>query len=241
MVEQIQTHVLDSIPFDLDLPWLLKRLRVKEGSDSLVELTHLIDLARPLARPRAFYQVAYIDRRSDDWLEIQGQRFDSRVLCVNLEKVHRVFPYLATCGEELQQWASSFDDMLLNYWAEIIKEGALFCAIRALFEDLDERYRPGKTASMSPGSLQDWPIQQQVPLFRLFGGLDKAIGVKLTDSLLMVPTKSVSGIRFSTEIDFESCQLCPREGCPGRRAVYDPALYDSRYCKQNGLSQEKNV
>ncbi len=236
MVEQITTHVLDHIPFDLDLSWLLKKLRIKEGSESFAELNHLVDQARPLARPKAFYQAAYVGRRGDDWLEIQGERFDSRVLCVNLKNVHRLFPYLGTCGEELQQWAASIDDMLLNYWAEIIKEGALFCAMRALFEDMEGRYRVGKTASMSPGSLQDWPIQQQVPLFRLFGGFDQAIGVKLTDSLLMIPTKSVSGIRFSSATEFESCQLCPREGCPGRRAVYDPALFDSHYCKQNGLN-----
>ena len=46
----------------------------------------------------------------------------------------------------------------------------------------------------------------------------------LTDTFLMVPIKSVSGIFFPTEVSFESCQLCPRENCIGRRAPYDPAL-----------------
>jgi hypothetical protein len=39
----------------------------------------------------------------------------------------------------------------------------------------------------------------------------------------------VSGIRFPTTESFESCQLCPRAGCPGRRAAYDASLYDRRY------------
>ena len=124
--------------------------------------------------------------------------------------------------------------MLTGFWAEAIKEMALFTALNSLSDYLEERYRPGHTASMNPGSLQDWPIQQQQPLFELFGLNAAHIGVRLTDSLLMVPTKTVSGIRFSTQVDFESCQLCPRDGCPGRRAIYDPDLYDSRYCKQNG-------
>ena len=68
------------------------------------------------------------------------------------------------------------------------------------------------------------------PLPDLLHGQENAIGVCLTDSMLMVPNKSVSGIRFPTEAAFESCQLCPRQGCPGRRAVYDPDLYDSKYC-----------
>jgi len=45
----------------------------------------------------------------------------------------------------------------------------------------------------------------------------------------MVPVKSVSGILFPTEESFASCQLCPREVCPGRRAPYDPDLYDAKY------------
>jgi hypothetical protein len=240
MVETVATYILDKIPFDPDMPWMIKKLRIKEGSAYHSEFAGLLDQARLIAQPKAFYQASLIDQRGEDWLDIDGVRFNSRVLCVNTEKSHRVFPYLATCGQELQVWADGFDDMLLNYWAEVVKEAALFCAIRALFEDMDTRYTPGHTASMSPGSLPDWPIQQQEPLFHLLNRFPDAVGVHLTESMLMIPTKSVSGIRFSTESDFESCQLCSREGCPGRRAVYDPHLYDSQYCRQNGLEQGTN-
>jgi hypothetical protein len=235
MVENIAAHILDAIPFEPDISWLMKRLHIQEGSSNSTELSHLLEQARPIAHPRAFYQISYINQRGEDWVEIDGERFTSRVLSINLENVHRVFPYLATCGSELQEWANSQEDMLLRYWAETIKESALFCALAALNENLTGRYQPGRTATMSPGSLQDWPIQQQAPLFHLLGEFSDAIGVQLTDSMLMVPTKSVSGIRFPTQADFESCQLCPREGCPGRRALYDPDLYDSRYCRQNRL------
>jgi hypothetical protein len=61
------------------------------------------------------------------------------------------------------------------------------------------------------------------------GDVAGAIGVWLSDSLLMVPAKSVSGVRFPTEESFESCQLCSRENCPGRRASYDDTLYDRKY------------
>jgi predicted transcriptional regulator len=53
--------------------------------------------------------------------------------------------------------------------------------------------------------------------------------VRLTESFLMLPTKTVSGIFFPTEATFESCQLCPREECPNRRAPYEQALYESHY------------
>jgi len=235
MSDHASAHVLCEIPFEPDIPWLMKRLRIKEGSANQAELCKMIEEARPIARPKALYSPQFVTARGEDWVDITGERFSSRVLCVNLEGTYRVFPYLATCGHELQAWADGIDDMLVGFWAEAVKEAALFCALRVLFEDMAERYQPGETASMSPGSLADWPIQEQQPLFRLFGAHADDIGVRLTDSLLMVPTKTVSGICFTTQAEFESCQLCPREGCPGRRAVYNPDLYDERYCQQNGM------
>ena len=227
-------HLLEDIPFEVDLLALRKRLRIKEGSPATISLEQMTAAAAPLAKPRVLYLEAYISDRSEDWVEIEGVRFSSRVLRVNMEQAFRVFPFLATCGQELQDWADGFEDLLERYWAEAIKEAALVNARQAFTNHLEARYHPGQTASMSPGSLQDWPIQQQEPLFRLFGGWAAQIGVQLNESMLMVPTKSVSGIRFPTQVAFESCQLCPREGCPGRRAPYDATLYNSRYCPHNG-------
>jgi hypothetical protein len=232
MSENLITHVLDSIPFKYDLPELQKRLRIKPGSANAAELEHLMETACRLARPRAVYMAAYVTDRGEDWVEIEGMRFTSRVLRVNLEPVHRVFPYLATCGPELQKWGEGIEDMLQGFWAEQIKEVALFCAIRALEEDMKQRYQLGRMSAMNPGSLTDWPIQQQRVLFDLFGERNSQVGMRLTDSMLMVPTKSVSGIQFPTEVSFASCQLCPRENCPNRRAVYDPALFQSKYQTQ---------
>ena len=47
--------------------------------------------------------------------------------------------------------------------------------------------------------MADWPIEEQQPLFRLLGDTERAVGVRLTDSMLMVPTKSVSGICVAIE------------------------------------------
>ena len=85
---------------------------------------------------------------------------------------------------------------------------------------------------MSPGSLADWPINEQKPLFELLGDVEKLVGVNLTDSFLMSPIKTVSGFRFSKESDYVSCQLCPREKCPGRKAPYEPNLYATKYQKK---------
>jgi hypothetical protein len=122
--------------------------------------------------------------------------------------------------------------MLLKYWAEEIKETVLYMAIDFFKNHLVEYYQLGQLSRMSPGSLADWPIEEQRPLFSLLGNTKDLIGVHLTSSLMMVPTKSVSGIIFPTEFDFTSCQLCPREVCPGRKAAYDKDLYDHKYRKK---------
>jgi hypothetical protein len=82
---------------------------------------------------------------------------------------------------------------------------------------------------MSPGRLEDWPLTEQESLFALLGDTEAKIGVRLTGSMLMYPTKSVSGILFSTEERFETCQLCPRKGCPNRKMPYDEGLYACKY------------
>ncbi|MGD8966585.1 MAG: vitamin B12 dependent-methionine synthase activation domain-containing protein [Anaerolineae bacterium] len=220
---------LNEILFKPELGSVLRKLRVKEGTGSAREVQQLLTEAQAVAKPKVLYRAVYVGQRGEDSVEVDGQTFKSRVLRVNLDPVHRVFPYVATCGTELDEWSSSIDDMLQSYWADAIKEMALRSAMRALSEHLQDRFRPGRMSRMSPGSLEDWPIYEQRKLFALLGDPEDAIGVRLTDSLIMVPLKSLSGIWFPTEVDFASCQLCSRESCVGRRAPYDENLYDEKY------------
>jgi len=220
---------LEATPFQIDREQLKKTLRIREGSGLGEKLESLAQEAQRIARPKACYRVAYIESKGEDHLVIEGVRFTSRVLRVNLEKVFRVFPFVATCGLELEEWSKSVAGILEEYWADVIKEMALRSAVKFLHDHLMERYHPGPMSRMNPGSLPDWPLTEQRPLFSILGQSPANIGVHLKESFLMVPVKSVSGIYFPTEERFESCMLCARENCPGRRAPYDPALYDRKY------------
>jgi hypothetical protein len=221
--------VLNNIPFHLNQTQLRDKLHIKEGSDHAEELQELVEKALQIGRPKAITKMCFIESKTDDEVVIDGVKFTSRVLRVNLDSAHRLFAYVATCGMELQEWANTLDDLLYRFWADEIKVAALYSATRHLDKYLNDAFQPGKMSRMSPGSLADWPLREQRPLFALLGDPQAAIGVELTPSFLMVPNKSVSGIRFPTEGSFESCQLCPREGCPGRRAPYDKELYDRKY------------
>jgi hypothetical protein len=228
-MESRQSIILNKIPFELDSTQLEKKLHIEAGSDFAADLADLITTALKIARPKACYRIGYIDAKHDEAVTIDGICFNSRVLRVNLDAVHRVFASVATCGTELETWANSIEDVLHRFWADTIKEWALRAAFCFLKEHLEQVFQLGTTSAMSPGSLKDWPIEQQIPLFQLLGDTKTAIGVELTPSFLMLPTKSVSGIRFPAKDNFESCQLCPRENCPGRRLPYNPDLFQKKY------------
>jgi hypothetical protein len=225
----LEAMILEMAPFQLDREQLKKTLRIKEGSGVGEKVEALAQEAEAVGRPKICYGVAYVESKGEDHLVIEGVTFTSRILRVNLDKVFRVFPYVATCGPELEEWSRKFDGILEKYWADTIKEMAVRSTVRYLQDHLTERYRPGPMSRMNPGSLPDWPLPEQRPLFALLGENPAKIGVQLKESFLMTPVKSVSGIWFPTEERFESCQLCQRENCPGRRAPYDPSLYDRKY------------
>ncbi|MFO8057082.1 MAG: vitamin B12 dependent methionine synthase [bacterium] len=222
----MKTIVLDRIPFTIDREKVMERAGVLADT-GLTE--RLIKQAGQEARPKAMYRPAFINGRGEDHVEIEGVRFQSRVLAVNLENVERVFPFVATCGAELEAWPDTLTGREERYFADRIKELAYLSALKACFEHMDESFGPGRCSVMNPGSLEDWPLSEQRPLFELLGDPEEAIGVKVLPSLMMYPSRTTSGIRFPSEVRFESCMLCPRESCPLRKAPYDPELFEKKF------------
>jgi len=221
--------ILDRIPFRVNITALARRLRLRPESGMAEELHRLAAEAQAIARPKGLYRLAFIEDRGSAHVVIDGVRLSSRVLQVNLQETQRVFPYVATCGTELSEWYSGQDGLLTKYWAETIAEMALRTATQAVRQNLERRYEPGALSTMNPGSLSDWPLEEQRGLFELLGNTEDTVGVRLNESMLMLPTKSVSGILFATDSQFTSCQLCPRERCRERRAPYDAELMRLKY------------
>jgi hypothetical protein len=214
---------------EIDFPALRSALHVCEGTEDESDLQAMADEIRHVAQPKALYGMAFIEAKGEDSIFADGVRFTSRVLRVNLDGAHRCFPFVCTSGREAEAWAQTQDGFMRRFWADALNQAVLHAAAMALQNHLKEHYQLGPVSVMNPGSLSDWPLSEQLALFALLGDVRAAIGVELTKSLLMVPTKSVSGILFASEESFASCQLCPRELCPNRRAPYDPDLYDRKY------------
>jgi hypothetical protein len=213
------------IPVRLDIEMAVKRLRLRNNSSRLEEMAReLADTACAVARPRAIYQISQARVIDNATVDIGGIVFTSKVLSKLLCNQDTVFPFVATIGQELDELPVPPRDMLRQFSLDAIKTVILVGAVDYLTEYLKEKYAIPKTALMNPGELEDWPISQQKPLFDLFRGAEKRIGVSLTAGGAMKPIKSRSGILFANETGFLSCQLCTQLKCPGRRAKYDPEL-----------------
>lgn len=215
---------LVEIPVKLDAVTIIERLRLREGNRRMEQMAvEMTEVALAVARPKGIYRVSrarVIDRGTVD---IDDVRFTSRALSKCLEDQPAVYPFIATAGKELDELPATPGELMRQYTMDTIKMVVLFGASDYLTDYIKDKHSLNGAAALNPGEFADFPISQQKPLFALFGGTEKQIGVTLTPGGAIKPIKSRSGILFPNETGFLSCRLCTQLKCPGRRAAYDPA------------------
>jgi hypothetical protein len=234
----LQEHceILREIPFDLDFA-RIKRWMHAHGDNRRYEnlALGLIDQVKPVARPKAVYGIYQVEEIVAKSLKIGGVEFAGSMLLVNLRAGMEVYPFVATCGQEVEMLPVEPKDLAGKYLLEVIKTALLITAVDFTKNHIMQRRKLDRLSVMNPGELESWPIEQQRPLFDLLGGLTAEIGVRLTPGLGMLPLKSRSGIYFPSEAGFENCQFCARQRCVGRRAAFDPALAKKLEHKAKGI------
>jgi hypothetical protein len=216
-------EILQNLTTQIDLQEVRRSLRLDRQRDNQLA-ERLIDQAKTLIEPKAAFKVCYIDEKQKDAVIVDGLRLESKVLRKNLNEVERIFPYVVSIGAALEQAKGKMSDLLEAYYLDTVGNIALTAVRKQLHDHLCSKFALKKISFMSPGSLQDWPVEAQGQLFQLLPGVEASIGVRLNKSFLMIPTKSVSGIYFQTEVSFFNCQLCQRGKCPGRKASYNEDL-----------------
>jgi hypothetical protein len=217
-------HIL-TIPFTLDAAELAQKMKIR-GS-LFEEFEGLVAQAAAVACPKVLWREAYVETLSDGTATIDGVLFQSDVLRHNLTGIGRVFAYVATCGREVDGLLAGKNDFVLSAWLHFIKLELLTFCLPALRGVIRQQFGMERLSAMNPGSGDEdvWTIDQQVGLFSLFGDVEAQVGVRLTESYLMVPDVSVSGILFAADRAYQNCQLCRREHCPNRSAPFDAVLW----------------
>ena len=219
---------LTDIPFTLDTKQLLKYLKIDTHPDRAEAFEDIVNKVLNIGRPKALYKVSYIDEKGNNTVTLDGITFKSLVLRKNLDSIERVFPYVATCGTEIDDIEIEEGDYEKKFWISVLKGNLLEASMHFLREHLVKRYRLSNISSMNPrsGDASVWPLEQQRDLFSICGDVEGLIGVKLTKTTMLAPEMSLAGLFFPSEVDFQSCQLCHRESCRSRRAAFNKELWD---------------
>jgi len=230
MEEGKMLRKIDNIPVTTSFGQVLERLKI-EDEDDIAMIRGLFETAKEIVRPKVLYREAYVEEVSGKSVRIDDLSFESEVLAANLKNVHRVFAYVSTCGTEVDDWSHGEKDYVVSLWLDMIKELFLYEANTFFREYIKKAYEIKTLSAINPGSGEkdNWHISQQTRLFALVGSVKEEIGVTLTDSFLMVPIKSTSGLLYPSETEFVNCSLCGRKNCQGRRAAFDRELYEKTF------------
>ncbi len=217
-------HIL-TVPFALDAAALAQKMKI--SASLLDEFQVLVVQAAAVACPKVLWREAYVEALGDDTVTIDGVVFRSDAMRHNLDRIGRVFAYVATCGREVNELPIAKNDFVQGAWLHFIKLELLKVCLPALRAQINQHFGMEQLSAMNPGSGDEdvWTIDQQVGLFSLFGDVEAQVGVRLTESYLMAPDVSVSGILFAADRAYQNCQLCRREHCPNRSAPFDASLW----------------
>jgi len=223
-------HKIDKINVTTSFEQVLEKLKIEDEED-ITMIGKLFKTAKEIVRPKILYREAYVEEISGNNVCINGITFESDVLALNLKNIHRVFAYVSTCGTEVDEWSRKEKDYVVSLWLDMIKEMFLREANAFFREYIKESYKFENISAINPGSGNEnnWHISQQAKLFSLIGSVKEEIGVTLTDSFLMMPIKSTSGLLYPSETEFVNCALCKREKCQGRKVAFDSALYEKTF------------
>ena len=200
----------------------------RANAETLAALERGLETARGSAEPQGGYRygkITEVTRTEANTLfgPVESTRFALMARRSSGEK--QVVFTLSTLGEAVDE-AIAGDIPLLDKFVLDAVASELAEMVAGLVEErwLQEVGAAGREASarMSPGYC-DWLIRGQSVVFRALDAA--ALGVRLTDSFLMIPSKSVSSAAVvADEVPLKvQCLACGRKDCQFRRAATDDA------------------
>ncbi len=199
--------------------------KVQPEEDILRKIGEAEALLKERIRPRTTALRLSVMVWDDANVQIGGMEAESRGLCRNLQGCREAYLMAATLGPEA-------DILVRRAMVRSPADGAVMQAaqaamIEAVCDAFQEELRQKAEAEglvlrprFSPG-YGDFALEHQRDFERLLH-MSSAIGVTLTESLLMVPTKSVTAVIGLSPVHTEEvhdCSACMARGCAFRREV----------------------
>ena len=191
---------------------------------------YLLSESAQFLRPQ-FKYIMLEGSLSDDMMQLTLQgpagpvTFDAgKIICRQLRGAQKYVVFVATVGTGYFQWTDAVkrrDDMFQTYVMDCVGSQIVESVADYMETVLQKEIDPSgfkRTNRFSPGYC-GWHVSEQPKLFSLFSE-PKPCGIELTDSCLMLPVKSVSGIiGIGTDVRYlpYTCGICDKKDCYKRR------------------------
>ena len=227
-----QTLDLDIAP-SLELDVVARHLggrRKRDLSNSTrVKIEKNSRILEDLTETHLFYREREIERKGPGWVGIKdGPVFRSRKLALALGKSKRLIVFVITIGPRVDEQIRNYMDEGFGskgFILDALGSAAVENMVERFHKDSDRKLREeGKAATLrfSPGYC-DWPVTEQKKLFSLLPAGE--LKVSLTESCLMIPRKTVSGVFGIVDLKdilgerpYNPCLDCGNDRCSARRS-----------------------
>jgi len=226
--------VLDKWDLSLDVDTVLRAqgadpAAIRKRNPRLVESTErALDEGSLLLQPRVKSRRLLVEDLRHERIKLMGNGILSgELLAKHMGGAQEVVIILCTVGEGLERRAAdvSKEDSVYGLALDAVGSAgveALANAVCALFEEDATKEDCKVTIPLSPGMV-GWPVEQGQP--QIFDLLDTdEIGVRLTESMMMVPRKSLTfvlGIGKKLIAGGRACDYCSLKGTCRYRDHYD--------------------
>ena len=175
---------------------------------------------------RSIYRIFDFTQKADDRFTIGDKEIQSKSLGRSLRGCSKVVLFGATLGTEVDRMITRAS--LTNMASAVVLQA---CAAALLEEYCDDcQLKIGRELGeeglylrprFSPG-YGDFDISFQEPLIKMLD-CAKTIGLTMTDSYMMTPTKSVTAVIGASETKenchIKGCEACGKKDCIYRRAT----------------------
>lgn len=174
--------------------------------------------------PRSFYRNYPMKVTEDGTIDIGCMQIQSRNLLKNIEGCEELILFAASLGTGPDFLIERYKRISMS--RAVIVQAAAAAMIEAYCNEVNEIVRREYTAKgmflrprFSPG-YGDFPLETQREIDDILK-LEKTVGITLTDSCLMLPSKSVTAVigagRERVECEPSGCESCGKTNCAYRR------------------------
>ena len=225
---QVISPYIDKSRIIIQAEEIIRLLGGQEGSgdphaSALVE--QYMEVCSQIMTPLATYVMAEsVEAESPEEIAVAGLSFNSGKIVRNMLRHSGTYAFfLVTVGPEPEELARDLlakGDFLDAYISDLIASALVDSVADAVHEEIRKAALAKDmkvTNRYSPGYCT-WQVSEQQKLFSLFP--ENSCGISLSDSSLMSPVKSISGIiGLGSQVKFNeyTCEICPMKTCQFRK------------------------